>query len=59
MVTPGNMSFCFFGLSTDKKPTGNYNGSQFIEMDTGKLYIWDAEHSIWINMMGTTDEEES
>lgn len=40
------------GLSTDSKPivleNGNIeNGSQFIEIDTGKLYLFDAESKEW------------
>lgn len=36
------------GLSTDTKPTGNIkNGTAFVEMDTGKLYFYDAEGSQW------------
>lgn len=37
------------GLSTDEKPTSKYvgNGSTFIEMDTGKVFMYDAEHKIW------------
>lgn len=44
------------GLSTDTKPTqfeGKKtsiidNGSTFIEMDTGKVYMYDLEHKKWI-----------
>lgn len=32
----------FYGLSTDTQPTSCGNGSAFIEMDTGKLYFFDA-----------------
>lgn len=36
------------GLSTDSKPTENItNGSVFIEIDTGKLYMFDAEGTQW------------
>lgn len=41
------------GLSTDTKPTDKtegiriQNGSVFIEMDTGKKYMFDAENSQW------------
>ena len=34
-------------LSTDKKPVDVYNGSKLIEMDTGKIYIFDAENMQW------------
>ena len=41
------------GLSTDEKPTVTYkytkieNGSTFIEMDTGKVYMYDEENATW------------
>lgn len=37
------------GLHDDTKPTGADvpNGSTFLEMDTGSLYIWDKENSQW------------
>ena len=40
------------GLSTDTKPTelnGQTigNGSTYIEMDTGKLYFFDADSKTW------------
>ena len=36
------------GLSTDTKPTENIgNGSVFIEINTGKVYFFDAENSLW------------
>jgi len=40
------------GLSTDEKPTvikGAVveNGSVFIEIDTGKVYMYDLENQIW------------
>ena len=35
-------------LSTDEKPTVNIaNGSVLIEIDTGKMYIFDEENQIW------------
>ena len=38
----------FFGLSTDSKPsTGVGNGSCFLEMDTGKIYFFDAAGGLW------------
>lgn len=36
------------GLSTDEKPTDVGNGSEFIEMDTGKLYRFDGENGAWL-----------
>lgn len=36
-------------LSTDPKPTeGMYNGSKLAEMDTGKLYMYNAAGGAWI-----------
>ena len=36
------------GLSTDEKPTENIdNGSSFIEIDTGKIYMFDLENEEW------------
>ena len=48
----------FFGLSTDTKPTyveqvkgiqhPIKNATVFYEMNTGDIYMWDAENSLWI-----------
>lgn len=43
------------GLSTDEKPTtiGDAtigNGSMFIEIDTGKIYMYDLENEQWKEM---------
>ena len=40
------------GLSTDNKPTAIddlkiANGSTFIEIDTGKIFIYDLENELW------------
>jgi hypothetical protein len=40
------------GLSTDEKPTEMgttkiENGSTFIEMDTGKIFLYDEENEEW------------
>ena len=40
------------GLSTDNKPTEMsdkeiQNGSTFIEIDTGKIYLYDLENQQW------------
>lgn len=38
----------YYGLSTDSKPTkGVGNGSAFIEMDTSKVYFYDAAGESW------------
>ena len=42
-------STTMFGLSTDVKPTtGVANGSAFIEMDTNKIYFYDATGQQWL-----------
>ena len=39
------------GLSTDDKPTENVtNGSIFIEIDTGKIYMFDLENEEWMEI---------
>ena len=39
----------YYGLSTDTKPTeGVGNGSAFIEMDTSKVYFFDAGNPEWL-----------
>ena len=35
------------GLSTDSKPTDAVNGSTFLEMDTGKVFIYDKQNAQW------------
>lgn len=41
------------GLSTDEKPTATTdgspieNGSTFIEIDTGKIFMYDLENTQW------------
>lgn len=37
----------FRGLSTDTKPTDCINGAAFIEIDTGKVYLFDAVGGEW------------
>lgn len=49
MITPGNLSDVFIGLHDDEKPTeGIYNGSAFLEMDTGAIYLWSQETQEWL-----------
>jgi hypothetical protein len=46
----------FFGLSTDEKPTGKINGcnlingSIFLEIDTGKVFLYDEENYKWCEL---------
>ena len=38
----------YYGLSTDSKPTdGISNGSCFVEMDSGKIYFYNAAGAAW------------
>lgn len=43
------------GLSTDTKPTGVSigNGWSFIEMDTGKVFFYNAEDEEWLEFAGS------
>ena len=42
------------GLSTDSKPTGLSigNGWMFIEMDTSKIYFYNAAGTAWVEFGG-------
>lgn len=42
-----------FGLSTDQKPYDVINGSRFIEMDTDKVFLFDADGSEWLEVGGS------
>ena len=51
--TDGKIKYDFDGKSTDTKPTlteypDMKNGSSYMEMDTKKLYMWDADNEQWI-----------
>lgn len=42
----------YYGLSTDEKPTDEGyrhtpNGAIFFEMDTSKIYLYDADNMVW------------
>lgn len=49
MITSANTEPpTYYGLSKDAKPTLYIqNGAAFIEMDTSKLYLFDASDSSW------------
>lgn len=47
MTPMGASSAVVVGLSTDSKPTGVGNGWMFIEMDSGKIYFYDAAGAQW------------
>lgn len=52
------------GLSDDEKPTtidgGEIlNGSSFIEIDTGDIYLYDGEGEEWYNVTSPEETEET
>lgn len=48
MVKPTNMAEEWTGLSTDTKPATAYQGSIFVEVDTGKVYLYNEESGNWV-----------
>lgn len=64
MVTPNNYikDGKYFGVadlygnSTDEKPITCANGSKFWEIDTGKLYRFDAENENWVDQIGLGED---
>jgi hypothetical protein len=38
----------YIGLSTDEKPLVCANASTFYEMDTKKLFMFDAQNKVWL-----------
>lgn len=47
MVSAYDDTKAFYGLSTDTKPDDAPNGSIYVEMDTSKIYTFDAENKDW------------
>ena len=53
---PSNLAVELYGLSTDTKPTGIFegirlaNGSTFYAMDTKAVYIYDEENERWLDV---------
>lgn len=48
MITDSNTGIELSGLSTDSKPTNVPNGSIFVEIDTGKVFFFNAAASTWV-----------
>lgn len=50
--------YSFTGLSSDTKPTRKYkntmiqNGSSFVEMDTGKVFMYNEAAHAWVEFGG-------
>ena len=48
ITTINEKTYEFRGLSTDEKPVERVgNGSVFIELDTGKVFIFDEQNKTW------------
>ena len=48
ITTINEKTYEFRGLSTDEKPVERVgNGSVFIEIDTGKVFIFDEQNKTW------------
>lgn len=41
-------NYDMYGLSSDTKPNDVGNASTFYEMDTKKLFMFDAQNMIWL-----------
>ena len=56
MVSNTNMAMHYRGLADEDKPTdGVPNGSDFLEMDTGKTWYYDAENGEWLDPTAVDD----
>lgn len=44
-------------LSTDEKPIAAANGSTLLEIDTFKIYAFDAGNSEWIEITAASDSD--
>ena len=57
MITTDATSYTYYGKSTDSKPIAYIdswgkevqisNGSFYLEMDTGKVFVFDASDKVW------------
>ena len=48
MTSKNLQNITIYGLSTDDKPTDENNGTCFVEMDTSKIYFYDAANEEWL-----------
>ena len=56
MISNLNLTDEYAGLSKDSKPTaGVRNGSSFIEMDTGKVYLFNEAAGEWVEIGGASE----
>lgn len=49
----------FFGLSEEDKPLNVNHGTAFIEMDTSKLYFFDANNQVWLEWGASSNNSSS
>ena len=57
MVSNINMAMHYRGLADDDKPvSGVPNGSDFLEMDTGKTWYFDADSGDWLDPTATPED---
>ncbi len=54
VYTQAGHTYDMFGLSTDTKPVeGVTNASTFYEMDTMRIWLFDAENRVWLAQDGS------
>lgn len=53
MVSNDRMIMHYRGLSGDDKPAEAPNGSDFLEIDTGKVWYFDATEGEWRDPTGS------
>lgn len=56
MVSTDRMIMHYRGLSSDTKPDAPPNGSDFLEIDTGKTWYYDADGGDWIDPTASDDD---
>ena len=53
MVSKSKKQAVYYCLSTDTKPSLAGNGDVLIEMDTDKVYLYDADGAEWLEVGGS------
>lgn len=56
MVSNTNMAMHYRGLSSDSKPDAP-NGSDFLEIDTGKVWYFDEDSGDWLDPTAVDDAD--
>lgn len=57
MVSNTNMAMHYRGLSSDTKPANAPNGSDFLEIDTGKVWYFDKDSGDWLDPTAVDDAD--